>query len=95
MWTLYGLATSIDPDRPNYLPSAWLERESWSVPTLADAADSPAALAFGLSSFPYFVALDAENRVVARASGETALPRVREDDVRPYPGGMRRRLLEA
>jgi thiol-disulfide isomerase/thioredoxin len=67
---LYGVASSTDPDRPNYPPSAWLERENWSVPTLADAADNPAAQAFGLSSFPYFVAVDAENRVVARASGE-------------------------
>lgn len=38
--------------------------------SLADATDSRAAQAFGLSSFPYFVALDSENRVVARASGE-------------------------
>ena len=67
---LYGVATSTTPDRPNYPPSAWLEREDFTVPTLADDAEGSAAQAFGLSGFPYFVALDADNRVVARASGE-------------------------
>lgn len=70
---LYGIATSTTPDRPNYPPSAWLEREDFTVPTLADDADSSAAQAFGLSGFPYFVAVDADNRVVARASGELTI----------------------
>ena len=67
---LYGIATNTTPDRPNYPPSAWLERERFTIPTLADDAEGSAARAFGLSGFPYFVALDANNRVVARTSGE-------------------------
>lgn len=67
---LYGVATSTSPDRPNYPPSAWLARERWDVPTLADDARGSAGAAFGLTAFPYFVALDRDGRVVARASGE-------------------------
>lgn len=67
---LYGIAASTTPDRPNYPPSAWLAREGWTVTTLADSADSVAGQAFGLTAFPYFVALDRENHVRARTSGE-------------------------
>lgn len=67
---LYGVATSTSPDRPNYPPSAWLARERWEVPTLADDERGRAGAAFGLTAFPYFVALDRDGRVVARASGE-------------------------
>jgi thiol-disulfide isomerase/thioredoxin len=67
---LYGVATGTSPNRPNYPPSAWLQREDFSVPVLADDAEGSAGEAFGLSAFPYFVAVDAQHRVVARASGE-------------------------
>ena len=67
---LFGVATSIHDARENYPPSAWLEREGWTLPTIVDAEDSGGAAAFGLTSFPYFVAVDADGRVVARASGE-------------------------
>jgi hypothetical protein len=40
------------------------------VPTLADSDDKQAADAFGLSAFPFFVAVDASGEVVARTSGE-------------------------
>lgn len=70
---LYAIATSTTPDRPNFPPSAWLEREGWKVPTLADSTDSLAAQAFGLTVFPYFVAVDRQNHVVARLSGELTI----------------------
>lgn len=72
---LYAVATSTSSDRPNYPPSDWLEREEFNVPSLADNADGSAATAFGLPSFPYFVALDGGNRVVARAAGELTVER--------------------
>lgn len=65
-----AVSTSATDTRPNYPPSAWLAGEDWDLPVLVDDADATAAEAFGLTGFPYFVALDAENRVVARASGE-------------------------
>jgi cytochrome c biogenesis protein CcmG/thiol:disulfide interchange protein DsbE len=67
---IVGISTRVDADRPNYPPSSWLKDESWTVPTLKDSVDSTAFLAFGAGGFPYFVAVDAEGKVVARTSGE-------------------------
>jgi thiol-disulfide isomerase/thioredoxin len=66
---LISVATSIDPARPNYPPDAWLERERWSPPVLVDGGGTVADR-FGLSAFPYWVAVDREGKVVARATGE-------------------------
>lgn len=67
---IYGIATGSTKDRPNFPPSTWLEKEGWDLPTVADSADGTAGMSFGLSAFPFFVALDADNDVVARGSGE-------------------------
>ncbi len=67
---VFGVATSIDPASPNYPPSEWFERESWELPTLYDSGDDTAGKAFGLSGYPYFVAIDGDGNVVARTSGE-------------------------
>ncbi len=67
---IYGVATGTTSSRENYPPSAWLEREGWPFPTLADSDEYAAAEAWGLTSYPYFVALDADGKVVERASGE-------------------------
>lgn len=69
---LLAIATGTDRARPNFPPSRWLDREGWTAPVLADSADGAAATAYGLASFPYFVALDASGNVVARAGGELA-----------------------
>ncbi len=68
--TMKAVATGTNPDLPNYPPSAWLAGERWTVPTLADDAATTAATAYGLTSFPYFVALDATGHVVKRSAGE-------------------------
>ncbi len=75
---LHAVATGTSAERPNYPPSAWLEREGFPVTVLADTADGSAATAFGLSSFPYFVALDGSNRVVVRTAGELTGPQWEE-----------------
>ena len=64
------VATATDPNRPNYPPSEWLEEEGLDLPTMADDRNGTAASAFGLSAYPYFVLMDANNRVIARDSGE-------------------------
>jgi thiol-disulfide isomerase/thioredoxin len=64
-----AVSTSASPGRPNYPPSAWLEREGWSSPVLVDDGASAAGQAFGLTSFPYGVYLDGDNRVVVRTAG--------------------------
>lgn len=62
---LYGVATSINRSRPNWPPGDWLEREGWTPPTIIDD-NNRAATAFGLSAFPYWVAVNAEGKVVYR-----------------------------
>jgi thiol-disulfide isomerase/thioredoxin len=70
---LVAVSTAVDENRPNYPASTWLERERWTWPVLVDDADGSAAAQFGLSGFPYLVALDPEGRVVARTSGEFSM----------------------
>jgi thiol-disulfide isomerase/thioredoxin len=67
---LYTVSTAVDSKRPNYPPVSWLAREGWKAPTLADSEDGRAAEAYGLSAFPYFVAVDGSGKVVARTTGE-------------------------
>ena len=70
-----AVATSSTPDRPNFPPGDWLASEDWPGPVLVDSepeADQlpTAAAAYGEAGFPFLVAVDAEGKVVARASGE-------------------------
>lgn len=67
---LYTVSTSASEDKPNFPPGDWLNKEQWPVPTVADDTKQQAANAYGLTSFPYFVAVDAAGNVVARTSGE-------------------------
>jgi thiol-disulfide isomerase/thioredoxin len=64
------VATATTPSRPNHPPSSWLEEEGIDLPVLADDAEGSAAAAYGLSGFPFFVAVDEQGEVVARTSGE-------------------------
>jgi len=65
-----AVSTGVDANRPNYPPSSWLEREGWTIPTIADDVDGTAGHAFGLTGYPYFVAVTKDGTVAARASGE-------------------------
>ena len=65
-----SVATATSNERPNYPPSSWLAGEHWPFAVLADDPNYTAAGAYGLSSFPYFVVLDADGNVAARTSGE-------------------------
>ena len=67
---LVGISTSITPTAANYPPSAWLEREGWTAPTLNDDANSTALHALGIGNFPGFVFVDADGLVVGRMTGE-------------------------
>jgi thiol-disulfide isomerase/thioredoxin len=67
---LLTVSTSVQPGATNYPPQEWLEGEGWSAPVLADDENSTVAQEFGLSSFPYFVVVDKDGKVVERASGE-------------------------
>jgi cytochrome c biogenesis protein CcmG/thiol:disulfide interchange protein DsbE len=67
--SVFGLSTGIDAVRPNYPPSAWLERERWTQPTLIDDAGSSALQALGLTAFPGIVFVDGDGMVVQRLVG--------------------------
>jgi thiol-disulfide isomerase/thioredoxin len=66
---LVAVSTSIDPSKPNYPSSTWLAEEGWTAPTLVDP-DSSAAVAAGLSSYPFFVVVNGGGTVVVRTTGE-------------------------
>ena len=53
--------------------SAWLQRENWPTPVLADSTDNVAAQAYGLPGYPYLVVLGPDGTVKARTSGEISL----------------------
>ena len=48
----------------------WLADAKFPIPTIADDAANSAAAAYGLTSYPYFVALDKDGKVVSRMAGE-------------------------
>jgi cytochrome c biogenesis protein CcmG/thiol:disulfide interchange protein DsbE len=67
-----AVATGTREDAPNYPPSAWLlgRDDPWTAPILADSAESAAAQAYGLGSYPFFVVVGPDGTVQARTSGE-------------------------
>jgi cytochrome c biogenesis protein CcmG, thiol:disulfide interchange protein DsbE len=67
---LLSVATANDPRRPNYPAVDWLDDEGWTAPALLDDADSEAAIAGGLTAFPFWVLVGADGKVVARTVGE-------------------------
>ena len=67
---LFAVATSTSSDASNYPPSDWLAKEGWPIPTLVDDESFSAATAYGIGGFPFFVAVGADGKVVARTSGE-------------------------
>ena len=66
---LISVSTSIDPNRPNYPPEAWLTREGWTPPVIVDPGNV-VANAFGLSAFPYFVFVNGDGTLQGRLTGE-------------------------
>ncbi|HTO00510.1 MAG TPA: TlpA disulfide reductase family protein [Microthrixaceae bacterium] len=66
----YAVSTAVQADRPNYPPSKWIAKVGWTPPVLLDDADSHAAVAYGLTEFPFMVALNADGTVSERGSGE-------------------------
>ena len=65
---IIAIATSIDRSRDNYPPHDWLESEGWSEVQIYDI-DREIGTAYGVNSFPYWVFLDKDLKVVARRAG--------------------------
>jgi cytochrome c biogenesis protein CcmG, thiol:disulfide interchange protein DsbE len=66
---LISVSTAIDPNRPNYPPREWLEREDWTAPVIEDESGA-VANAYGMTAFPYFVFVNADGTVAGRTTGE-------------------------
>lgn len=64
-----AISTGVDASRGNYPPSEWFVRENFQATVLVDSEQSSLAGSFGLTAFPYWVAVDADGAVVARISG--------------------------
>lgn len=69
--------TGTDSGAPNYPPGAWVDREGWTGRVLLDDERSSAASAFGLTSYPYLVLVDADGEVIARNAGGLGLDGLR------------------
>ncbi len=70
------VSTAVDADRDNYPPSEWIQSEAWPATAIADSPESTIAQSFGLQSFPYWVAADADGTVVQRAGGRLGVAQV-------------------
>jgi thiol-disulfide isomerase/thioredoxin len=73
-----AVLTGTDRTRPNHPPGAWLDREGWTGRVLLDDQGSPAASAFGLTSYPYLLLVDADGNVIARNAGGLGLDGLRQ-----------------
>lgn len=74
-----AVTTAVRADAPHYPPSTWISDEmGWTWPVLADSPANEAALAFGVSGFPFSVILDTDGTVLGRASGELGLDGIQE-----------------
>ncbi len=70
---IYSVSSAMNSGRPNYPPSAWLEREGWTVPVIRDDADNSALIAYGAGGFPYWVFVNADGTVALRTAGQTTI----------------------
>ena len=64
-----AVSTAVTSDRDNFPPSEWIVEKGWPWPTMADDERGSALEAFGASSFPFTVILDADGTVLARREG--------------------------
>lgn len=67
---MMAVTTGTDESRPNWPPKEWLLRERWEGEHFPDGDDDIVARSYGLTGYPFFAFLDANGKVVARASGE-------------------------
>jgi thiol-disulfide isomerase/thioredoxin len=65
-----AVSTAYNESPENSPASAWLKRENWPTPVMADSSDNTAADAYGLTAFPYLVVLGPDGTVKGRTTGE-------------------------
>lgn len=65
-----AVSTAVDASADNFPPSEWFAFEGWPTEVVLDDETSSIAAAYGLTRFPYWVAVDGDGAVVARVTGE-------------------------
>lgn len=67
---IIGVSTAVAENRDHYPPSEWVVKKAWTWPVLADSEGQDAAVAYGVSGFPYFAIVGQDGLVKLRMSGE-------------------------
>lgn len=67
---MYAVATGTTRTQGNYPPGPWIEREGWDQSVIMDDENSTAGVRYGLTSYPFWVIVDSDGNVAARAAGE-------------------------
>ncbi len=75
---LYSIATSINSTRDNFPSSEWLEREGWTVPVIVDDKESSVYSAYGRGGFPFWVFVNSDGTVAARAAGRLGIDQLEQ-----------------
>lgn len=71
-----GVSTGVAADRPNYPPSEWIVEKQWPWTVMADSVAQDAAMAYGVSAYPFFTIIGADGTVKLRASGEKSVEEI-------------------
>ena len=71
-----GVSTGVAADRPNYPPSEWIVEKKWPWTVMADSVTQDAAMAYGVSGYPFFTIIGADGTVKLRASGEKSIEEI-------------------
>jgi thiol-disulfide isomerase/thioredoxin len=75
---IVGVSTSVASDAPNYPPSTWIVDKGWPWEVVADSESQQAAVAYGVSGFPFVTMYDPSGVVTARWSGESSVDELAE-----------------
>jgi thiol-disulfide isomerase/thioredoxin len=73
---MVSVVTRNSPSGGNWPPDRWLEREHWTMPVAVDDRENTISNAMGQVATPFWVAIDARGRVVARETGELTPARI-------------------
>lgn len=69
-----AVSTSAQRDEDNFPPSEWFDKEDWPDPVIADDEAGTLGGYFGLTAFPYWIAIDADGVVVDQRTGQQGIP---------------------
>jgi thiol-disulfide isomerase/thioredoxin len=74
----YSIATSTNSTRANFPPAPWLVNSGVVFPNIMNNVAQDVAAAYGLSAFPFWVAVGADGKIIGRASGQFSADQITE-----------------